>query len=100
MPRFKLVEVALTPQQAVSAGVPAAVYIIFIVMDFVGAAMSQLLTSPKKVIRPDGTNVAEPKARTFMQELKGVYDALNDWKIWILVRQPNPHGITMAYNPK
>lgn len=67
---------------------PAAVYIIFIVMDFIGAGMSQLLTSPRKVIRPDGTNVAEPKARTFMQELKGVYDALKDWKIWIMVRQP------------
>lgn len=71
-------------------------YIIFIVMDFVGAAMSQLLTSPRKVIRPDGTNVAEPKARTFMQELRGVRDALNDWKIWILVCIFNRPGATMT----
>lgn len=68
-----------------AAGVPSSVYIIFIAMDFVGAAMAFLLVQPHKVIRKDGTNVAALKSRTFLEELKGTAMAYADWKLWLMV---------------
>lgn len=73
-------------EQNVSDGVPPAVYATFIAMDFVGCAMAFLLASPEKVRRSDGTDVAEIKPRTFLEELKGNLDALKDWRLWLMVR--------------
>lgn len=61
-------------------------YIVFIVMDVIGAAMAFLLASPEKVIRPDGTDVADMKTRTFLEEIRGTLSALKDWKLWLMVR--------------
>jgi hypothetical protein len=56
-------------------------------MDFVGAAMAFLLASPDKVIRRDGTDVADIKPRTFLEELWGTFEALKDWKLMLMVSQ-------------
>ena len=54
-------------------------------MDFIGAAMAFLLASPDKVIRKDGTDVAELKPRSFMEELRGTMAAFTDWKLCLMV---------------
>lgn len=75
----------LSPKKATSDGVPASVYIVFIVMDFVGCALAFLLRPPEKVVREDGTNIAVVKARPFLQELKGNIEAFKDWRLLIMV---------------
>lgn len=61
-------------------------------MDFVGAGLAFLLAPPKKVIRKDGTNVAEIKSRSLLEELLGNFEALKDWKLWLMVDLPSPNS--------
>lgn len=68
-----------------SDGVPISVYVVFIVMDFIGAGMTFLLQPPEKVVREDGTNIAVIKPRSFMEEIKGNIDAMKDWRLWLMV---------------
>lgn len=56
-------------------------------MDFIGAALVVALAAPEKVVRPDGTHIAEIKPRTFKKELQGNMDAFKDWRLWVMVSQ-------------
>lgn len=68
-----------------SAGVPTSVYVTFIAMNVVGAMMALALAPPTKVVRPDGTRIAEIRARTYREEIRGLLDALKDWRICLMV---------------
>ncbi len=61
-------------------------YIVFIVMDFVGCGLALFLSPPEKVIRKDGTNIAVLRARTFWEDLKGNVYAMKDYRLWLMVR--------------
>lgn len=47
--------------------------------------MAFLLASPDKVVRKDGTDVAELKPRSFVEELWGTVTAFTDWKLCLMV---------------
>jgi MFS family permease len=64
-----------------SAGVPAPVYIVFMVMMGCGAVGAFLLMPPNKIKRDDGTMVGLVKPRTFVEELKANLEIFRDWKL-------------------
>ncbi|KIW90758.1 uncharacterized protein Z519_08541 [Cladophialophora bantiana CBS 173.52] len=80
-----LIPLIINHDKATSAGVPPAVYIVFIVMDFVGCALAFLLRPPEKVVRDDGTNIAVVKARPFWDEFKGNLEAFKDWRMLVMI---------------
>lgn len=71
--------------QTEAAGVPAPVYIVFIVMMGIGAIAAFLLQPPDKIIRDDGTLVATIKPRSFLEELKANLEIFKDWKLLMMV---------------
>ncbi|EXJ85257.1 hypothetical protein A1O3_05932 [Capronia epimyces CBS 606.96] len=83
--------------KATSAGVPVVVYAVFIAMDIVAAVLAFTLQPPGKVIRKDGTNIADLKPRTLMQELVGNFEALKDWKLWIMLPAFLPSQSYLVY---
>ncbi|KIY03906.1 uncharacterized protein Z520_00598 [Fonsecaea multimorphosa CBS 102226] len=80
-----LIPLIINHDKATSAGVPPAVYIVFIVMDFVGCALAFLLRPPEKVVRDDGTNIAVVKARPFWDEFKANLEAFKDWRMFVMI---------------
>lgn len=66
-------------------------------MDIVGCGLAFLLTSPEKVIRKDGTDVAELETRTFIEEVRGTFSALKDWKLWAMVPAFLPSQVYLVY---
>lgn len=73
-------------------------YIIFIVMDFVGCALAFLLLPPEKVVRDDGTNIAVVKARSFWEEFKGNLEAFKDWRIIVMIPAFAVSECMLVYN--
>ncbi|KAL2434948.1 putative membrane protein C6F6.04c [Exophiala dermatitidis] len=68
-----------------AAGVPAPVYIVFIVMMGLGMIGAFALMPPSKITRDDGTQVGLVQARTFVEELKSNLEIFKDWKLLIMV---------------
>ncbi|KAF2112537.1 hypothetical protein BDV96DRAFT_601941 [Lophiotrema nucula] len=80
-----------------AAGVPPAVYIVFIVMMGIGAICAFLLLPPEKVVRDDGTQVATIKPRGFVEELKANLEIFRDWKLLIMVPAFLPAECFLVY---
>ncbi|ORY69003.1 uncharacterized protein BCR38DRAFT_363860 [Pseudomassariella vexata] len=80
-----------------TAGVPAAVYIVFIVMMCIGAVMAFLLMPPSKIIRADGTKVGRVVARSFIEELKANLEIFRDWKLLIMIPAFLPAECFLVY---
>lgn len=84
-------------QQTEAAGVPVAVYVVFIVMMAVGACMAFLLLPPSKIIRDDGTQVATVAPRGFIEELKANLEIFRDWKLLIMIPAFLPAECFLVY---
>lgn len=59
--------------------------------------MAFLLAPPEKVVRKDGTDVAELKVRTFLEEIRSTFAALKDWKLWLMVPAFLPSQVYLVY---
>ena len=81
-----IIHLIINRKSTESAGVPAPVYIVFMVMMGVGAVMAFLLMPPDKIRRDDGTKVGLVKPRTFVEELKANLEIFVDWKLSTLTR--------------
>ncbi len=80
-----------------SAGVPAPVYIVFIVLMSCGAVGAFLLQPPSKIIRDDGTQVSTIRPRGFIQELQGNLEIFKDWKLLLMVPAFLPAECFLVY---
>ena len=69
------------------AGVPIAVYVVYMVLMGVGACSAFLLLPTSKVVRDDGTQVASIKARGFLDELRSNLEIFRDWKLLLMVTE-------------
>lgn len=79
-------------EQTEAAGVPPAVYIVFIVVMGLGMIGAFALMPPDKIIRDDGTKVGVVQARTFVEELKANLEIFRDWKLLIMVGVHQRHN--------
>lgn len=92
-----IIPVIINRNSIESAGVPAPVYIVFMVMMGVGAIMAFLLRPPSKIRRDDGTMVGLVKARGFVDELKANLEVFRDWKLLIMVPAFLPAECFLVY---
>lgn len=67
-----------------AGGVSTGTYTAFVVIMLCGVVFSIFLAPPSKVVRPDGTRVAMPKATHWTTELKGVLLIVKEWRILAL----------------
>ncbi|EXJ92801.1 hypothetical protein A1O3_01355 [Capronia epimyces CBS 606.96] len=80
-----------------AAGVPPAVYIVFIVLMVVGMIGAFALMPPSKITRDDGTPVSVVQARSFGQELKSNLEIFKDWKLLIMIPAFLPAECFLVY---
>ncbi|EXJ90965.1 hypothetical protein A1O1_04072 [Capronia coronata CBS 617.96] len=80
-----------------AAGVPSAVYIVFIVMMSLGMVGAFALMPPSKITRDDGTPVGLVQARSFVDELKSNLEIFKDWKLMIMVPAFLPAECFLVY---
>jgi hypothetical protein len=66
-------------------GVPVSVYIVFIIIQSCSVGFAALLCPPDKLIRPEGTKVANFDQISIKHSLKGLIKVLQDWRILILL---------------
>lgn len=80
-----IIPLIINRDQQTTAGVPTAVYVIFMVIQGVAACVAYFLLRPNKVIRDDGTAITVAKSRGFVEELKANLEIFKDWKLMIMV---------------
>jgi MFS family permease len=79
------------------AGVPKAVYIVFIVMQGCGCLLTFALRPPSKITRDDGTQVATIQSRGFIEELKSNLEIFRDWKLLLMLPAFLPSECFLVY---
>ncbi|KAJ5812677.1 hypothetical protein N7474_008978 [Penicillium riverlandense] len=79
------------------AGVPTAVYIVFIIMQGLGVFLCFALQPPSKILRDDGTQVATTRSRGFIEELKSNLEIFRDWKLLIMLPAFIPSECFLVY---
>ena len=81
-----IIPLIINKDKTVSAGVPPAVYICFIVAMIIGMVGAFALRPPNKITREDGTQVALTEPRGFVEEFKANLEIFRDWKLLMMVR--------------
>ncbi|KAJ5613178.1 hypothetical protein N7510_006372 [Penicillium lagena] len=81
-----------------SAGVPAAVYITFIVLMMLMSLLGLLLVSPSKVRRDDGSPLIEVEPMKFKEAVKANIDAVKDWKLLLMFPAFFPAEAFLVYS--
>ncbi|KDO23282.1 hypothetical protein SPRG_20997 [Saprolegnia parasitica CBS 223.65] len=70
---------------SVAGNVSDATYIVFLVLMVSGASMSLFMKKPDSIIRSDNTQVDYPKSASVKDEIKGLYEAIFDWRMLCLI---------------
>ncbi|KAF2165248.1 hypothetical protein M409DRAFT_67493 [Zasmidium cellare ATCC 36951] len=92
-----LIALIINRNSAESTGVPAPVYIVFIVLMGSGMIIAFSLRPPSKVIRDDGTEVGVVQARTFVEEIKATLESFKDWKLLVKIPAFLPAECFLVY---
>lgn len=80
------------------AGVPTAVYIIFIALMGLACLLSFLLKPPSKIVRDDGTRLFTVKSRGWLEELKANLEIFKDWRLAIMIPAFLPSECFLIYS--
>lgn len=64
-------------------------------MDVFGMVLAFALRPPEKVTRDDGLNIAVIQKRALFDELRENFDAMKDWRLWVMVLSSFPINATL-----
>ncbi|RFU27343.1 hypothetical protein B7463_g9003, partial [Scytalidium lignicola] len=92
-----IIPLIINRDQQTTAGVPTAVYVIFMVIEGVAACVAYFLLPPNKVIRDDGAAISVAKSRGFVEELRANLEIFRDWKLLIMIPAFLPSECFLVY---
>lgn len=80
-----LIPLAQNVRDAAATSVSTTTYLAFVIIIFVGVALTLLILRPAQVIRDDGTPVELTRSQGWKDELKGMAGLVKDTKLlWLL----------------